>query len=165
MLTSFFTVRKASSQEDKLKQNPTHGKVATVKKRKREDEEAENFSLYLSEDEEGVDNENREFVEDWEGEQGDQTNATICNVVEPVPSVLQTPTAAGKTGAPQQESQLGDPVCEGKKNKVTFHKLSGLSPKKALRGSWSGANSLARAETTPQHSSNIKPPSPKRPAV
>jgi len=165
LLTSFFTVRKASSQEDKLKQNPTHGKVATVKKRKREDEEAENFSLYLSEDEEGVDNENREFVEDWEGEQGDQTNATICNVVEPVPSVLQTPTAASKTGAPQQESQLGDPVCEGKKNKVTFHKLSGLSPKKAVRGSWSGANSLARAETTPQHSSNIKPPSPKRPAV
>ena len=69
LLTSFFTVRKASSQEDKLKQNPSHGKVATVKKRKREDEEAENFSLFLSEDEEGVDNENGEHVEDWEGEQ------------------------------------------------------------------------------------------------
>ena len=30
LITSFYPVRKASSQEEKLKQNPSHGKVVTV---------------------------------------------------------------------------------------------------------------------------------------
>jgi len=155
LLTSFFTVRKPGSQDSqsqKFKQNLADGNVAEeVKKRKREDEEEDDGTKEDPPDDATT------FVAPVEEDQ----------ISPPVP---KTPTAAGKTvvqvhvsGQDDQPNQGGR---EGGKKKVTFHKLSGLSPRKAVRGGWEGATALARAEATPVQSTSIKPPpAKKRPTV
>ena len=152
LLTNFFTVRKPGSQGENFKQNLARGKEAAVNKRKREDEEEE---------------------DDWNKEDPPDATTSVAAVEEdqaaPIP---KTPTAAGKIVAPlqndmthQEDDQASEGVSEGGKKKVIFHKLSGLSPRKAVRGRWEGAAALARAEATPEQSTSIKPPSAKRPTV
>ena len=154
MLTSFFTVRKpGSSQEENFKQKLTDGNVAyAVKKRKRGGDE---------EDDDGT------------KEDPPDTTTLVAAVEEhqTTPPIPKTPAAAGKTFVPSQkpdqEDQSNQGVGDGGKKKVTFHKLSGLSPRKAVRGGWEGASAMARAEATPeQQSTSIKPPpAKKRPTV
>ena len=149
MLTSFFTVRKPGSQEENFKQKLADENLAAMKKRKREGE-------------------------DDDGTKEDPPDATtLVAAVEEnqtSPPIPKTPAAAGKISVPSQEyesDQSNQGVYEGGKKKVTFHKLSGLSSRKGVRGGWEGASAMARAEATPeQQSTSIKPPpAKKRPTV
>ena len=159
MLTSFFTVRKPGSQGENFKQNLADRNLAAeVKKRKREDEEEEDDGT-----KEDPPDDATTFVPAAVQDEEHQIS----------PPVPKTPTTASKKvvplqdHSPGQDDQSNQGASDGGKKKVTFHKLSGLSPRKAVRGGWEGASALARAEATPeQSSSSIKPPSAKkRPTV